>query len=83
VDPAIEHAAVAGLDNAAEEILTQGVSVVTVPVEVFSQALLRWRDVPRWRAALHALAAVAFTAGATESEIGFYAAGYLQYAKSR
>jgi hypothetical protein len=80
---AIEQAARAGLDNAAQEILTQGVSVVTVPTEVFSRALLHWRDEPRWRDTLNALAAVAFTPRATDSEIGFYAAAYLQYAKSR
>ena len=82
-DAAIERAAVAGLDNAAREILTLGVSVVTVPTEVFSQALLRWRDDRQWRDALTALAAAAFTPGATESEIGLYAAAYLEYVKRR
>ena len=73
----------AGLDNAADEILTQGVPVVTVPTEVFSMALLRWRDSPRWRDAMSALGAVAFTPGAIANDISFYAAAYLQYAKSR
>lgn len=82
-DPAIIRGAVAGLDNAAEEILTQGVSVVTVPTEVFALTLLRWRETPRWHEAMAALGAVAFTPGAIPNDIGFYAAAFLQYAKSR
>lgn len=79
-DAAVERAARLGLDNAADEILGQGVSVVTVPTETFSLALVRWRDDARWRRALHVLAAVALKPGASESEIGLYAAAYLDYA---
>lgn len=79
-DAAVEHAAALGLDNAADEILRDGVSVVTVPTEVFSQALLRWRDVPRWREALQALAGIGLARRAPSSELGPYAAAYLEYA---
>lgn len=79
-DEKVERAAKLGLDNAADEILNEGVSVVTVPTEVFSQALLRWRDEPRWREALHALAAAGLARRAPNSEIGPYAAAYYEYA---
>ncbi len=83
VDPVVEKAAAAGLDNASEEILTGGVSVVTVPTEALALALLRWKDDPRWRKALSALASAGLSRTAPGSEIGSYAAAYLEYAKCR
>lgn len=79
-DAAVERAATLGLDNAADEILREGVSVVTVPTEVFAQALSRWRTTPRWTAAMHALASTGLARRAPSSELGPYAAAYLDYA---
>jgi hypothetical protein len=82
-DAEIERATAAALDNAADEILNQGVSVVTVPTQTLASALLRWRDDPKWRNAVNALAAVGLARGAPESEMGLYAASYLEYAARR
>jgi hypothetical protein len=82
-DAEIERATAAALANAADEILNRGVSVVTVPTQTIASALLRWRDDPTWHKALNALAAVGLARGAPESEMGLYAASYLEYAARR
>ena len=81
-DPALRLASRRALDAAAEEILREGVSVVTVPTEWFADALREGPPVPAWEQALDRLARVAFQpelSRQAHSDVGWYAASYLAY----